>query len=101
MILFADFITYGTFIIAVLFIIGYARWSHGRWHETVMGWHLMSIAASEAVVFGLLATAHVFPQLAMHQWFIWLYLSCVASIGLVTLWRLVILWIVYHPRHGD
>jgi hypothetical protein len=98
MILFADIITYGTFVVAVLFIAGYAWWSRGKWHETVMGWHLMSIAASEALVFGFLASAHFFPGMARHEWFRWLYLSCVASIGLVTLWRLVILWIVYHPR---
>ena len=100
MILFADVITYATFIIALAFIIGFAWWTHGTWRETHMGWHLMAIATSEALVFGLLAMAHFFSGLARHEWFKWLYLSCVATIGLVTLWRLVILWVVYHPRHG-
>jgi len=98
--LLASWITYGTFFVAVTFIATYAWLARGSWYQTSMGWHLMAITASEALVFGLLVVAHIFPGIAIHGWFRWLYLICVASIGLVTLWRLVILWMAYHPRGG-
>jgi hypothetical protein len=97
---FATVITYGTFLIALVFIVGYAYWTRGHWRDSTMGWHLMAIASSEALVFGLLSLAHLEPALAVHAWFRWVYLIAVATIGLVTLWRFIILWIVYHPRRG-
>jgi hypothetical protein len=62
-----------------------------------MGWHLMAIAGSEAWVFGLLVIAHIFPGLGRFSWFRWLYLISVASIGLITLWRLIILFTTTRP----
>ena len=91
MILFGDIIVYTSAFIAWLFVWLYAVKSHGTWKHSHVGWHLMSIAFVEGMIFTELAIVHWFPVLVTYAWFRWFYLSSVAGLELVTAWRIVIL----------
>jgi hypothetical protein len=94
----ATVVTYATAYVAVVFCIMYHLVTGGDWRRTVVGRHVMALAAVDAAIFLMLSAANLWPWLAVQVWYEWAYVCVVAGIAIVTVWRGLILWRLNRPR---
>jgi hypothetical protein len=90
-----------TFTVAWMFVIGYTVLSarYGEpWWRSMMGWHVQSFVAVDAVIFSFLAAAHLWPALIPHSWFQWSYLSAIACMAVTIIWRIFIMVRLYRSE---
>jgi hypothetical protein len=83
------------------FAIMYHWVSGGQWRHDPMGWHIMAITVVDGLIFAMLVVASLIPLLGQRTWYQWLYLLVVAGIPVVTVWRGLILWRLYHPKEAE
>jgi len=97
----SDVVVYGTMAVCWVFILMYQFLTAGEWRYDPLGRHLMSLAFVDAAIFTMIGAANLWPWLGTQTWFLWSYIGVVAGIGIVTAWRLGILWRAYHPKEHD
>ena len=69
------------------FVITYHWRTHGAWHRSAMGWHLMTFTATLAVVFTLAVIVRVVDVPGIHLIAVLLYGGIVAGL----IWRYFLL----------
>jgi hypothetical protein len=80
-------IIYASVLAPCGFIIAYQWRTRGLWRRSVVGWHLMAVAAAELGPFLHLAAAVIWPWLALLAWFQWSYRASIAAMAVVSVWR--------------
>ena len=88
----AMIVTYTTAAVAWGFAIMYHTVTAGQWRKSAVGGHIMAFTLVDAAIFTMLTAANLWPYLAAQPWYQWAYVTVVAGIAVVTVWRGIILW---------
>ena len=100
----SEIIIFSIAMVSWFFIISYHFKSASDdhpWWQSEMGRHVMSFVTVDASIFSFLGGVAIWPTLALHSWYVWLYFGTVSGMGWVMLWRISILYrpdIGFHSR---
>lgn len=86
-------LVFGMVAVQVAFIAVYQWRTRGAWRRSVVGWHLMAVAAADLGPFLHLAAVAIWQWLVLLAWFQWSYRASIAAMIFVTGWRIALTFI--------
>jgi hypothetical protein len=99
----ADFVDWGSVaagISALIFLIG-STWAF-PWYDSAAGRAMVSIDAGLFVALFPVLLHHIFGLDTHTEFFLWYYASSLWLVAVITIWRLVTLWLIQrNGRNGS